>query len=145
MNPAPLLRGVEHLGGGGAQSRVIVGDDEADAARAAIGARAQEALPEHLGLRRAGGNAEHLAAAVADDADRDHRRRRDDPTAVTDLRVGRIAPQMGPFAFDRAGGEGVDAIVDLLDQAAVPELCESPEPPIASIGSSTERVETPFT
>lgn len=52
---------------------------------------------------------------------------------------------MRPFPLDRTGGEGVHPFVDLLDQTALPELFEIPEPPIALIGWSTERVEIPFT
>jgi hypothetical protein len=39
MNPAALKRGVEHLGRRRPQALVIVGDDEANAAQAAIGER----------------------------------------------------------------------------------------------------------
>jgi hypothetical protein len=54
----------KHLGRGGLQPLVIVGDDQTGAAQAAIGEGAQEFIPEHLCLAGLDGNAQNLAAAV---------------------------------------------------------------------------------
>jgi hypothetical protein len=77
VNTAALERAVEHPRRHRAQALVVVGDDQPDAAQPARGQRAQERLPEHLGLRRAGGNAKDLATAVGVDAHSDYRRQRD--------------------------------------------------------------------
>ena len=79
-----------------------VGDDEPHAPQAAARELAQELRPDRLGLGCADLHAKHLAAAVAVDADRDDHRDRDDAPAATDLQIGRVDPQVGPVAFDRA-------------------------------------------
>ena len=78
VHAAALPGGVQHLGDGGLQALVGVGDDQLDAAQAAPRELAQEVGPEGLGLRGADLHAEHLAPAVAVDADRDDHRDRDD-------------------------------------------------------------------
>ena len=45
-------------------------------------------------------------------------RRRDDATAPAHLQIGRVEPDIGPVAFDRAAEEGFDLLVDLLAQPA---------------------------
>ena len=51
---------------------MVIGDDQLDAAQAAVGQRAQKALPERLGFRGTGGDAEHLTSAIGVDADSDY-------------------------------------------------------------------------
>ena len=64
MHPTPLPGGVQHLGGGGFQPFMRIGDCQLDAAQAAPSEGAEELGPEGLGLRGADGHPEHLAAAV---------------------------------------------------------------------------------
>jgi len=101
-----------------------------DAAQTASGELAQKLGPEGLGLRRSDIHAEHLAAAVAVDADRDDYRRRDDAPTLTRLHVSRIDPQIGPVALDRAAQEGFHLLVNLFAQPAglafVSLHCERP-------------------
>ena len=73
----------------------------------------QELRPEGLGLRWSGIHAEHFAAAVAVDADRDDHRNRHDAPALAHLHVGGVDPQIGPVAFDRAAQERLHLLVDL--------------------------------
>jgi hypothetical protein len=81
VDAAALPGGVEHLGDGRLDALMGVGDDQLDAAQAAPGELAQEGGPEGLGLRRADLHAQHLAPAVAVDADRDDDGDRDDAAA----------------------------------------------------------------
>ena len=104
---------------------------------------AQEVGPEGLGLRRADRQAQHLAPAVAVDADRDDHRDRDDVTVAARLHIGRVQPDIGPLALQRPVEEGRDLAVDLAAQPAT-WLLEMPVMPIARTNSSTERVETPW-
>src|SRR5512134_529440 len=76
--------------------------------------RAQELGPEGLGFGRADGQADDLAPPVGVDRHRDHRGNRDDPTALADLQIGRVEPDIGPVAGERAFEELADALVDLL-------------------------------
>ena len=100
------------------EALVGIRDDELDAAQATPGELAQEVGPEGLGLRRADRQAQHLAPAVAVDADRDDHRDRDDATVAARLHVGRIQPDIGPFALERPVEEGRDLAVDLVAQPA---------------------------
>src|ERR1700735_635842 len=95
---------------------MVVGDDQLDTTQAAVGQRAQEALPERLGFRGAGGDAEHLTSAIGVDANSHYRCRRDDTPGLASLYIGRI--EVWPYTLDRAAEEGVHPPVDLLDQAA---------------------------
>jgi hypothetical protein len=72
VHAAALEAGAEDAPGGRPQALVIVGDDELDAAQAAIGERAEELGPEDLGLRGAGRDTQDLAAAIGVDADGDY-------------------------------------------------------------------------
>jgi hypothetical protein len=101
VHAAPLEAGAEDAPGGRPQALVIVGDDELDAAQAAVGERAQEPGPEDLGLGGAGGDAQDLAAAVGVDADSDYDGDADDPTALPRCQVGGVDPEVGPMALDR--------------------------------------------
>ena len=78
VNATALPRGVQNPGDGGLQPFMGIRDDELDAAQTPPGEFAQEVGPEGLGFRRADGQAQHLAPAVAVDADRDDHRDRDD-------------------------------------------------------------------
>src|SRR6476469_4403508 len=91
-----------------------IGDHQLDAAQTASGELAQKLGPEGLGLRRSDIHAEHLAAAVAVDADRNDYRRRDNAPTLARLHVSRIDPQIGPVALDRAAQEGFHLLVNLL-------------------------------
>jgi hypothetical protein len=96
---------------------VAVGDHQLDTAQAAAGELSQESGPERLGLRSADVHAEHLAAPVAIDADRDDDGDRDDAAGPTHLHVGRIDPEVKPIAFERALEEGLHLAVDLFARA----------------------------
>ena len=61
---------------------------------------AQELHPERLSLAMAGGHA-----------------KRDDAVVAPDLDVGGVQPDIRPMTLDRPGQEGVDALVDLTEQA----------------------------
>src|SRR4051794_38630278 len=96
------------------QALVIVGNDELDAAQAAIGQRAEEPGPEHLGFRGASRDAQNLAAAVGVDADSDYGGDTDDPAALSRFQVGGVDPEVGPTALDRPAEEGLHALVDVF-------------------------------
>ena len=136
---------LQHLGDGGLDALMGVGDDQLDAAQAAARELAQELGPERLGLGRADVHAEHLAPAVAVDADRDDHRDRDDAAVLAHLHVGGVDPEIRPVALDRPVEEGLHLVVDLLAQPADTWLLEMPLMPMALTRSSTERVETPWT
>src|SRR5882762_9429601 len=79
-------------------------------------ASAQKVGPEGLGLRRADRQAQHLAPAIAIDADRDDHRDRDDVAVAARLHIGRIQPDIGPLALERTVEKGHDLAVDLAAQ-----------------------------
>ena len=64
VDAAALPGGAEHLGDGGLDALMGVGDDQLDAAQAAARQLAQELRPDRLGLRGADLHAQHLAPAV---------------------------------------------------------------------------------
>src|SRR6202008_3652281 len=72
--------------------------------------------PERPGPGGADVHAEHLAAPVAVDADRDDHRDRDDPTVLAHPHVGGVDPQIRPVALDRTGEERLHLVVDLTTQ-----------------------------
>jgi hypothetical protein len=57
--------------------------------------------------------AEDLAPAVGVDGHGEYHGDRDDPAALPDLHMGRVDPEVGPIALDRAVEEGLDTLVDL--------------------------------
>jgi hypothetical protein len=63
-------------------------------------------------------HAQHLAPAVAVDADRDDHGDRDDAAGLAHLQVGGVDPEIGPVALDRPVEEGLHPLVDLLAQPA---------------------------
>ncbi len=105
-----------------------VGDHELHPAQAAAGELAEEGGPEGLGLGRTDVHAEDLAAAVGVDADRDDHRHRDDPPVLPYLQIGRVDPQVGPVAFQRAVEEGAHPLVDLGAETAHLALRDAAHP-----------------
>ncbi len=101
VNAAALPGGVQDLGDGRLDALMGIRDDQLDATQAAPGQLAQELGPEGLGLRGADLHAQHLAPAVAIDADRDDHRDRDDAAVAAHLHVGGIQPEIGPIALER--------------------------------------------
>jgi hypothetical protein len=71
---------------------VGIRDHQLDAAQAPPGELAQELGPERFGLRRADIHAEHLAAAISVDRNRDDHRHRHDTAALPHFDVSRIDP-----------------------------------------------------
>jgi hypothetical protein len=113
-----LPGGAEHAGDRGLDAFVRIRDHQLDAGEPPPLELAQELDPEGLGLRRADRHAEHLAAAVGVDRDRDGHRDRDDSAGFAHLHVGGVDPEIGPIALDRPLEEGAHALVDLGAQAA---------------------------
>ena len=64
MHAAAREAGAEDALGRRSQAFVVVGDDELDAAPAAVGERAEELDPEDLGLRGPGGDARDRAPGI---------------------------------------------------------------------------------
>jgi len=64
VHTAALDGGPQHFGGGSLQPLMIVSDDQLDPAKATIGQRTQEFVPEDLGLAGLNGDAQHLAPPV---------------------------------------------------------------------------------
>jgi hypothetical protein len=118
VDAAASERGVQGLGGGGAQALVAVGHHQLDAAQAPVGERAQEVGPERLGLKGAGRHARDLAPAVGVHGGGDYHGGAHDPPVLAHLHVGGVGPQAGPLALDRPGEEGAHPRVDLLADAA---------------------------
>jgi hypothetical protein len=118
MHAAALPGGGQDACGGRLDTLVRVRDDQLHARQAAPDEIAEELGPEGLGLRSPDRHAQHLAPAVRVDADREGDGNADDATALAHLQIRRIDPQVGPFAFDRAGQEGINALVDFLAQPA---------------------------
>ena len=100
-----------------------VGDDQPGAAQAAADQALQERGSEDLCLRRPDMQAHDLPFALCD-----HRHRPDLPTLAL-LKVGRVQPEIGLVADERALGEGVHPIVDALAQLT-PTLEEAASPGI---------------
>lgn len=64
----------KHLGDGGLEAFMSIGHDQLHAAQASARQLAQELGPDRLRLGRADLHAQHLAPAIAVDADRDDHR-----------------------------------------------------------------------
>jgi len=79
---------------------------------------AQKLGPERLGLGSPDRHAQHFAAAIGVHAHRDRHGDGDDPSPLTHLEIGRVDPEIGPFALDRTGEEGIDPLVDFLAEPA---------------------------
>lgn len=74
-----------------------VGDHELHATETTMAQAAQELAPERFGFAIASGHAEHLAAPVRVDADRDDHGDRDDAMIASHFDVRRVEPEIGPF------------------------------------------------
>jgi hypothetical protein len=74
---------------------------------------AKTSNPECLGFGRADVHPEHLAPAVAVDADRDDHGHRHDAAVLGHLHVGGVDPKIWPVALDRPCQEGLHLLVDL--------------------------------
>ena len=72
--------------------------------------------------------ADDLALAFGVGGHGDYRRDRDDPAALALLEVGRVEPEIRPFAGKRAVEEGVDPVVDVLAQLADRALADAGQP-----------------
>ena len=88
--------------------------------RPAAGQLAQEGRPEGFRFGRPDVHAEHFAAAVAVDADRDDDGGGDNTTVLADLHVRGVEPEIGPITLDRTLEEGLHLAVDLLAEARKP-------------------------
>ena len=117
MHAAALPCGAEHLGNGGFQPFMRIGDDQLDAPQATPGQAAQQLCPERLGLAVAGGHAEHLAPAIGVHAHSDDDGGGDDAVVAPDLDVGGVEPDLGPVALYGPGEEGANTLIDLAAQA----------------------------
>jgi len=113
VHAGALDGGPEHLGCGGLQPLVVVGDDQTGAAQAAIGEGAQELVPEDLRLAGLDGDAQDLAPAIQVDRNGHYGRDGDDAPGTANLDAGGIEPQVGPFAFKGAVQERIDPFIDL--------------------------------
>jgi hypothetical protein len=83
-----LPGGAQHLGDGGLQPFMGIGDDQLHAAQAAPGQLAQKGGPECFGFERADIQPQHLAPAIGIDADHHDHRHRGDTAGVTHLHSG---------------------------------------------------------
>ena len=81
---------------------VRVRDHGLHAAEAVRSELAQEGGPERLGLGGTDVHTQHPAPAVGIDTDDDDHRDRDDAALGAHFHVGRVDPQVGPVAFERA-------------------------------------------
>jgi hypothetical protein len=117
VHAATLPGGAEHLGDGGLEAFMGVGDYQLHATQTAPGEAAQELHPERLGLAVANCHAEHLPPAVGVDADGDDHRDGDDVVVAPHLQIGGIEPDIGPLAFDLPPQECIHPLVDLAAQA----------------------------
>jgi site-specific DNA recombinase len=118
VHPAALPGGVQHLGDGGLQALMGVGDGQLDATQAAAGEAAQELGPEGLRLGGADAHPQHLTPAIVVDTDGDDHGDRDDAPGLADFDVGGIEPKVGPIAFQWTVEEGLDLVVEFPAQTA---------------------------
>ena len=78
--------------------------------------------------RRADVKADDLPFALGVRGHGDYRRDRDDAAALALLQVGRVQPQIGPLAVERAVEEGADPLVDVLAELADGALGDPGQP-----------------
>jgi hypothetical protein len=141
---AALKRGMEDLRGGRTRAFVVIGDDQLDAAQAAISKERRKPFQNVSASEGPVATPSTSRRLVGVHSHSDYRCRGYDTAAVTRLHISWIDPEVGPFALKRSGKEGIHPPVDLLDQTAH-LLLETPDAPMALTGSSTDRVETPWT
>ena len=89
------------------------GDDQAGAAQPAIGQIMQKFVPEDPGFTGLDSDAQNLEASIQVDRHCHYGSYADDPTATADLDPSRVKPEIGPFAFQRAVQECIDAFINL--------------------------------
>ncbi len=93
---APLPGGIgQHLGEGFFEPRVIVGDDELNAAKTPVLQANKEVFPGRLTLTRGEIDAQDFPASALIDTDRDQDRLGPDDTLLTGLLVAGIENQVG--------------------------------------------------
>ena len=93
-----------------------IGDRELHSAQASPGQLAQEFCPDWLSLGCADLHPKHLASTVGVHTHGDDDGNGDDAAAATNLEVGGIDPQIGPFPFDGSVEEGLHLVIDLFAQ-----------------------------
>jgi len=99
-----------------AQAVVSVRDHQLDTLETALDQALEETRPERLGLRGTKAEPDDLAPSFGCDRHGDYRGDRDDAAAVADLEIGRVEPQIRPFAVDRPVEERVDPIINILTE-----------------------------
>src|SRR6266536_5274629 len=105
MDAAALPGAAEHLADRLLQAGVGVGDDQLDAAEAALDERAQEAAPEGLRLCLADVEGDHLPVAGLVDAVGEHEALAQDAAAVPYLLDLGVQPQVRVAALERPVAE----------------------------------------
>ena len=116
VHPAALPAGAQHLGDGGLDALVGIGDDQLHAPEPAPCQLAQEGRPDGRGIRGFDIYAQSLAPAVAVDARGDDDGDRDDTPAAADFQVGGVDPKIRSVALDWPHAECLHPGVDLLAQ-----------------------------
>ena len=88
----------------------------------------QELGPERLRLGRSGAEPNDLAPSIGVHGHSYYGSNADDPPALADLQVGRVEPEIGPVAGERAVQELADAVVDVLAELRHGALRDAAEP-----------------
>jgi site-specific DNA recombinase len=128
VHAAPLPGRAHHPPDRALQPLVGIRDHQLDAAQAAPDQGLEKRAPERLGLRRADVQAHHLPLALGVHGHGDYGRHAHDPPALALLEVGRVEPEIGPLARERAVEEGVHALVDVAAQLAHRALANARQP-----------------
>ncbi len=101
MHSAALPGGRQHPRRGRLDALMRVRDHQLHAREATADKITQKRGPERLRLGSADRHAQHFAAAIGVHAHRDRHGDRHDPATLADLEIGRVDPEVGPFALDR--------------------------------------------
>jgi hypothetical protein len=125
MHAAALPRGPEHLHHGGLEPLVGVGHDQLHPGQAAAPQGAEEVQPERFRLGTAHRHVKDLAAAVGVHPNGDGDGHRHDPPGLPHLHVGRVQPEVGPIALDRARQEIPHPLVDLGAEPGHPAFADA--------------------
>src|SRR5207247_2548481 len=115
----------EHPGDCVAQPFVLVGDAEAHTLQAAAAEVAEQLGPEGLRLGLAQVEGDHLAPAALVYRVGDHERLRADVTAVSDLHLFRVQPEIGVVALERPLPERLDQLVERATESRDAVLAHS--------------------
>src|SRR4051812_20144751 len=91
-------------------------DHQLHATQAAAKHALEESRPECLGFRRADVQSDDLPLTLGVRSHGDYRRDGDDPAALALLEVGRVKPEIRPFAGQWTTEERMNPFVDLLAQ-----------------------------